>query len=594
MNLEIVSVKGSNFLSLGSVQVDFQDRGFVIVEGINNNQVDGAKSNGSGKSSLFELVIWTLTGETVRGTKNVVNDRTDNGACGEIEFKVDGTDYKVIRFKEDRNYGTNLKLYVNGEDVSGKGIRDTEKILQQYLPDLTAQLLGSVIILGQGLPQRFTNNTPAGRKEILEQLSKSDFMIEDIKEKLSLRKSTLNTEKMGIERDITVLETQNNSNLAIISSRNEYLSSNQLTSSNISDIMYIEQQEIDRLTLDLEKVNNELKVLSDDSGEVQGLELEKYQNELVKISGECSVKEYRLLQLDKSISDANNIQTVCPTCGRALDGVHKIDTTPMLTEKATVQEELNTLNEQKREINQKIQQIRSVVDERKRQITSKQNEVNTINRNIQQHEQKRDAIQREYEQQQAKIAVWKEDIKKAQESIEKNNIEIISKKDNLEKLTQRLDAVQKLISMASREFRGYLLDGVVNYIDSRAKHYSKYLFNSATLDFKADGNQIWIGFDGKQYESLSGGERQKVDLIIQFSLREMLMELLGFSCNILVLDEVFDNLDELGCENLINLITTELKDIQSVFIITHHNDIQVPYDDKITIVKDGFGVSTIQ
>lgn len=110
-------------------------------------------------------------------------------------------------------------------------------------------------------------------------------MIEDIKEKLSLRKSTLNTEKMGIERDITVLETQNNSNLAIISSRNEYLSSNQLTSSNISDIMYIEQQEIDRLTLDLEKVNNELKVLSDDSGEVQGLELEKYQNELVKIGG---------------------------------------------------------------------------------------------------------------------------------------------------------------------------------------------------------------------------------------------------------------------------------------------------------------------
>lgn len=72
------------------------------------------------------------------------------------------------------------------------------------------------------------------------------------------------------------------------------------------------------------------------------------------------------------------------------------------------------------------------------------------------------------------------------------------------------------------------------------------------------------------------------------------MELLGFSCNILVLDEVFDNLDELGCENLINLITTELKDIQSVFIITHHNDIQIPYDDKITIVKDGFGVSTIQ
>ena len=45
----------------------------------------------------------------------------------------------------------------------------SSKILQEELPDLTSTLLTSVIIFGQGLPQRFSNNTPSGRKEILEQ-----------------------------------------------------------------------------------------------------------------------------------------------------------------------------------------------------------------------------------------------------------------------------------------------------------------------------------------------------------------------------------------------------------------------------------------
>ena len=594
MNLELVSVKGSGFLSLGSAQVDFKDRGFVIVEGVNNNMVDGAKSNGSGKSSLFELIIWTLTGETIRGTKNVVNDRLGNGACGELEFRVDGVEYKVIRFKEDRNYGTNLKLYVNGEDVSGKGIRDTEKILEQYLPDITAQLLGSVIVLGQGLPQRFTNNTPAGRKEILEQLSKSDYMIQDIKDKLLLRKTDVMVELNNVQKEIVVLETQNQSNLSIISSRNEYLSANRLTESGISDIMYIEQQEIDKATKELEVAQKTLE--ESQATDISALENEREQlnNELRTLSNDCSVKQYRVAQLQKSIFDAQNVRTVCPTCGRPLDDVHKIDTAPMEQELETVKGEVATLNDTISSTTQKLGAVKIKIDTVNREIANNRTEVDRIQFIIRTHQQKKESAQRDYEQQQAKIEVWKADIEKAQKQIEQNNIEIIEKRKSEEAINQRLDAVQKLLTMASREFRGYLLDGVVNYIDSKAKHYSKYLFNASTLDFRADGNQIWIGFDGKQYENLSGGEKQKVDLIIQFSLREMLMELLGFSCNVLVLDEVFDNLDDVGCENLINLITTELKDIQSVFIITHHNDIQVPYDDKITVVKDNNGISTIQ
>ena len=38
----------------------------------------------------------------------------------------------------------------------------------------------------------------------------------------------------------------------------------------------------------------------------------------------------------------------------------------------------------------------------------------------------------------------------------------------------------------------------------------------------------------------------------------------------------------------------ELKDVDSVFIITHHADVSIPYDDKLTIVKTENGISEVQ
>jgi DNA repair exonuclease SbcCD ATPase subunit len=104
----------------------------------------------------------------VRGTKEVVNTTTGSDTCVELSFTVDNVPYEIARFKSDTKYGNMLKLQKNGVDISGKGLRESEKILGDVLPDLSAQLIGSVILLGQGLPQRFTNNSPSGRKEILQ------------------------------------------------------------------------------------------------------------------------------------------------------------------------------------------------------------------------------------------------------------------------------------------------------------------------------------------------------------------------------------------------------------------------------------------
>ena len=175
----------NNFMSYEYADVKLDVPGYILVNGENNNPDDLAKSNGCGKSTIFNAISWVLTGQTTSGSKDVSNIYIDGETFVEITFECNNNEYILKRSKNP----SNLKIYINNEDKSGKGIRDTEKLLIEYLPEITESLINSVIILGQGLPQRFTNNTPAGRKEVLETLSKSDFMIDDIKQRLNNRKT---------------------------------------------------------------------------------------------------------------------------------------------------------------------------------------------------------------------------------------------------------------------------------------------------------------------------------------------------------------------------------------------------------------------
>ena len=166
----------------------------------------------------------------------------------------------------------------------------------------------------------------------------------------------------------------------------------------------------------------------------------------------------------------------------------------------------------------------------------------------------------------------------------------INMKENTDK---KLSIVNKMNTIITRDFRGYLLQNSIEFIDRKAKEYSKEVFDTDKLDFKLDGNSISISYDGKEYENLSGGEKQKVDLIVQLSLRDMLCKHLNFSSNIIVLDELFDNLDSVGCQRVLNLIATKLNDVESIFIVTHHSDIAIPVDKELVVIKDTNKISKV-
>ena len=91
-----------NFLSFGHSTLEFEDDGFIRVTGINENPDDLAVSNGSGKSSLWEAIVWALTGDTIRGTKQVANIYGEDGTYVELEFDVDSIQYNVLRSKDHK------------------------------------------------------------------------------------------------------------------------------------------------------------------------------------------------------------------------------------------------------------------------------------------------------------------------------------------------------------------------------------------------------------------------------------------------------------------------------------------------------------
>jgi DNA repair exonuclease SbcCD ATPase subunit len=634
MNIIFKDVRIKNFMSFQSAYIELDNQGFTLVEGVNNNPTDNAKSNGSGKSTLFESIVWALTGTTIRGTTDVNNIYGNGEGCSvNLLMEVDGNEYRIVRYKDDVEFKNNLKLYINGEDISGKGLRETQQILEQHLPDVDIQFLGSVVVLGQGLPQRFTNNTPSGRKAILENLSKSDYMVEEIKNRLTERKATLQNDINEISKDISNRQyvitnnqqTIKDNELKIQDLKNynnsEKLAEIDLQISRTNDGINNSENTITLCKEDINTTNEQLEIFEKELNDLISTnttifkEYEKASKELSDYDNQTTALSVNIQNIQKEITKLKNVQTVCPTCGRPFEGIFKPDTSSLENDVTLYTKELesrkndritlyNTLEQKgsfmrsisiKQEtLKDNIKQCKTTIKNKKDIIYENLNRQKGLSDYISDLKIEKTKIEDEAKTVNTKIQLLEEENEKLNKNVEKTELDIVEYRKQLDTLNERFECVNKLLSYCSREFRGYLLLDCINYIQERAKHYARTMFNNDYIEFVLDSNAIKIRFCNKDYENLSGGERQKIDLIVQFALRDMLISTIGFSCNILVLDEVFDNLDSIGCDKLIDLIINNLNDISSVFIITHHSDIAVPTDKVLRVTKLEQGYSIVE
>ena len=603
-----------NFMSIGQIDINLSNQSYVLISGQNNNAKDAAKSNGSGKSSIFEALVWCLTGETVRGYKHVTNKYGTDGAFVSLDFDVDNVHYCIERYKEHSKFGTNLKICRDGIDISGKGIRDSEKILTEYLPELSMSLINSVIVLGQGLPAKFTSNTASGRKEMLEKLCKSDFMIQDMKSRISTRKDVLqsdiklkNDELLAAQVKIDMLER----NVAELSEQLEKCKPDdtealQASLQNLNTTKATHTTTVEESRKHLAELKESIFNLKVDYASELTLIETKWGPSKEALDKSLIEKQVIFNNLNKEIKAIKSIVDICPTCKQKIIGVVKPNTTNQ-------EEQLTTLGEEIDEIQTKLKNIsRSKTVDINHATESFQTKEITLVEEQQACESsisKDEQIlkQLEYEITQIKEKLIKnqtieERRKELKNSLSKNEDDIAELNKAIKTLTiqiddlnTRLGIVNKFNQVVAREFRGYLLSDIVEFICKKARAYCIDIFDNDLIEIKLDGNNISINYAGKEYEALSGGEKQKIDIIVQFAIRDMLQVYSNFSSNLIVLDEIFDNLDSVGCDKVINLISTKLNDLSSIFIVTHHSaELNIPYDTELVVVKNNDGISSIQ
>ncbi len=622
MNVSFNKVIMHNFLSFGHAEMDLRKRNYCMVKGINNCPMDNAVSNGSGKSSFISAICWALTGETVQGvTSNIKNIFVDEDSCYVVlSFDVDGDSYEVTRTKEP---SPNLRIVRNGSDVSGKGLRESNAVLAQYLPDLNSSLLTSVILLGQGLPNKFTDNTPSGRKEVLEKLSKSDFIIEGIKERILVRQSALNSSMA--EKDAELI--RNNAELSLvdnsIKTAESKLAEAQLTNydediANIRKAIFeydksISSAEALAKSLDatVDGFNSILLSKTREKADKASAINEEYLKNTSDLKSKKAVAEAELKSLEATLRKMAKHPDICPTCGQRMPNAEHL-----LKEKEDREEKRMELMESLRGLSDEL----SLFEERKRTGTQSLNEsfdasilfmedrikntkyksaeikeqIKEIRNHMEESKERLSSLIAKKEGREREIEKLSQEISEHSNRVSElkaKNADIATQKDNLQ---LHIDAIKKMDTLVKRDFRGFLLSNIIEFIDKQAKEYSSDLFGTDNLEFKLSGNNIDIEYCGKDFASLSGGEKQRVDIIIQFAIRKMMSQYLDFNSNILCLDEVFDNLDSKATSNVISLISERLTDIESVFIISHHADeLAIPYDSTITIVKNSEGISAI-
>lgn len=620
MILTFKNIHIENFLSFGTADLLLDRGNYVLVKGENENPVDNAESNGSGKSAIFDAIVWALTGTTTRECKNVSNINSDNGAKVTLYFNVDDCEYEVTRTKDYKPLGSTLKIIRNGEDVSGKGIRDSEKLLSEYLPDLTSSFLGSVIILGQGLPQRFSNNTPSGRKDVLEKLSKSDFMIDDLKQKVSDRKTQIQKLIRENEDKLLAATTSKSRMLKQKESIDRYLQElpdkhelqEKIDTYNRKVEELVQEAEGKKQRLESESITElskekECKLLQLSSlNSSMYSELEQKKSEYSDQINELSERKQ---SLKSYIRTNENIRDVCPTCGQKLIGVEKPNVDKERQELSEVEtslfdisakrdSELNVIKDsymkKSKELDNEIQQLGNEILEKSKAQSELKRSIEELQKSIEQCKYRVASLVGQMDALEENAVRYNQELTSICDQLNEIEKEILYYTNEQGPLNRRSEIISKMNTILSRDFRGYLLTNVINYISDRAKFYSMQVFGNDNIGFQLAGNAIEISFDNKEYSNLSGGEKQRVDLIIQLSIRDMLCKFMGFSSNIIVLDEFIDGLDAKGCEQILGLIANNLTDVGTVYIITHHSSVAIPTDDEIIVVKDSNKISRIR
>ena len=647
MNIKFKSIDIYGFRSLNKVSVSLDNQGIVIVKGINEYE-DKATSNGSGKSSIFEALIYAIFEETSSGEKDVENRILKDGYSIDLKFDIDNDHYRIFRqCKKDKS---TVSFYKNEEDISARNKTDTNKLIQNTL-NINKNIFLDSIFLSQNAVTNLASLSPTARKERLEILTNTDQIIEEFKEKIKERqnqyeancvdcrsnidknngkKESLNNQiqqlqykieeqKQEIERrkqlgDIKDIEQQ-------IDKLNENIKNNEESISAVEESIINIDNSIKEFNNKIEEYNNQYNELQTKILQKQS-DISSLQFDLTKQDSEKQHIQQDIERIKQEIEKIKNSDT-CPTCGRKYDNINEEHINQLIQEKNNLIKD-NTIKIQeiekvKDEINSKLylennvyeglhlsaKEINSYITPIKEQIQIKEAEKTTTNmlkiqknNEINEYRQKINNLQNIKEE---LLKVENNNIKEYEDLITQYNNDTKILDEEINKLNEEynkndlyVQVIKNILQLITKEFRTYLLKNSIAYLNKHLQEYSMQLFSNEkdVIKIEESDTKLNIYLGNATYESLSGGEKTRVNIALLLAQKSLANVIGNMTCNLIILDEILGYCDSEAESNVINLITNELDSLETIYMISH-KEIPIGYDNILTIVKDKNGLSQV-
>lgn len=658
--------------------------GLYTIEGVNCDEPNS--KNGAGKSSIISAIYWCLTGTTL--TNEVLADEVVNEVSGKdclvtLYIESNENQIELTRTRKHSEFGNNLILKIDGQDVSCHKIADTQERLNQLIK-IPFNLLHSTIMMTHDIQSAFSDLSPQQRVQTLESIR--DYSIWD-KVREEANKDIKECDKEINEKTQVINEMTGSYKTyeGLIKTAEEDIKTTMQTGISLNGKEQLQkyENEINQYTEQLNKKKFELE----ESQKVQLEDLSKYTEKLSELNKQYNESKTELdtkfkadndkLKLDyqnktneikeeinnlksknQSISfeqkdlnrQADEIQKWfdspnCPTCGRPLErteeeitskknkledlkaNVDKLSREIKQNENDCVKKELalNELSTQlgeeearikldykvsidmlndaheknSKDTNEEYKRKQDAQKESKEKVYCLGQEVSKLESKIGEIKGLKIKLEEQLESLRAKIQKLKEDKLKYEKEVEKiveDGKTLRSYINELNDKRQLCDYYYKLLG-SKGELRPYLLNRDIENLNTYMQRYIHSFFKNTEVSLRLNGASIEIDINSlgiqKSVSKLSGGEKKRLDLAIQFALYDLLQSTSQISFNILCLDEIEAQLDSLGCQQLIGIIEDLSERVETAYWITNNDMVSEVVPHKI-ICKKSLGCTEIE
>ena len=539
-------IRWRNFLSTGQqfTEVELNKNSTTLIVG----------NNGAGKSTILDALCFVLFGKAFRkiNKPQLINTTNEKDCLVEIELKIGSTDWMIRRGIKPNIF----EIYRNGSvlDQSSSAI-DQQKYLEQSILKMNYKSFTQIVILGSSNFIPFMQLTAASRREVIEDLLDIKIfssMNVIIKEKIRSLKEEIRTLELKKESVKDKVEMQKNFIEELENLSNANINANK------EKIVNLEKEIGDYME---ENTSNEdpLRALIREQDAITGY-AEKLRK-LGNLKGKISQKVSTITKEHKFFTE----NTVCPTCTQSIEEEFRLNRINDAQNKAkelqsgyreleeAIKEEeererqFNNLSEEIRKLTNGISQNNIKINGLRRQIRNLESEIQTITENLANRNSEHE-----------KLEQFKNDLKSVYDDLS-------GKKD----LIQYHDFSYSLLKDSG--VKSKIIKKYLPLINQQVNRYLQMLdfYINFTLDEEFNETVQSPIHEDFSYSSFSEGEKQRIDLALLFTWREVAKFKNSTNTNLLILDEVFDSsLDGFGTEDFLKIIRYVIKDA-NVFIISH-------------------------